>query len=150
MDYLNLTNNWSDILIESNNMCDDSESNNLCNEILKRNGMFNLASENSNKTVDYELCWRLCRWDTVVDGHSKVNTLNDMEKEFEKHHFNALKCLHNKEENNTLAAIAKSRHCVLNILKEISVECLQSVYKYMTWLQLLQQTEDFCLVSFCK
>ncbi|XP_075154936.1 serine/threonine-protein kinase tefu [Haematobia irritans] len=150
MAYLNLTNNWSDILIESNDTA--SENNKLCNAVLKRNGMLNLASSNgtADKNVDYEICWRLCRWDTAVEGHSKVNTLNDMEFEFEKHHFNALKCLHNKEENNTLAAIEKSRLCVLNILKEISVECLQSVYKYLTWLQLLQQSEDFCLIQFSK
>lgn len=148
MDYLNLTNNWSDILIESHN-ADVDGAMYLCNDILKRNGMLNLAStKNTGKSsaIDYEICWRLCRWDTVVEGHSKVNTLNDMEYEYEKHHFNALKCLHNKEENNALAAIDKSRHCVLNILKEISVECLQSVYKYLTWLQLLQQSEDFALV----
>lgn len=139
---MNLTNNWSDILIESANNTDGSSK--LCNSVLKRNGMLNFAGSSDN--VDYEICWRLCRWDTVVEGHSKVNTLNDMEYEFEKHHFNALKCLHNKEENNALAAIDKSRHCVLNILKEISVECLQSVYKYLTWLQILQQSEDFCSV----
>lgn len=139
---MNLTNNWSDILIESGNNTDGSSK--LCNSVLKRNGMLNFAGSSEN--VDYEICWRLCRWDTVVEGHSKVNTLNDMEYEFEKHHFNALKCLYNKEENNALAAIDKSRHCVLNILKEISVECLQSVYKYLTWLQILQQSEDFCSV----
>ncbi|XP_005181014.2 serine/threonine-protein kinase ATM [Musca domestica] len=147
MDYLNLTNNWPDILIET------TDTSDMCNEVLKRNGMLNLAcssADNRKQNVDYEICWRLCRWDTVVEGHSKVNTLNDMEYEFEKHHFNALKCLNNKEENNTLAAIEKSRHCVLNILKEISVECLQSVYKYLTWLQLLQQCEDFCLIQFSK
>ncbi|XP_065364298.1 serine/threonine-protein kinase ATM isoform X2 [Calliphora vicina] len=151
LDYLNLTNNWSDILIESNDISSNSNANYLCNSILKRNGMFNLVNANVDKScVDYEICWRLCRWDTVVEGHSKVDTLNDMEYEFEKHNFNALKCLYNKEENNALAAITKSRHCVLNILKEISVECLQSVYKYMTWLQLLQQSEDFCLIQFSK
>ncbi|XP_037818798.1 serine/threonine-protein kinase ATM isoform X1 [Lucilia sericata] len=151
LDYLNLTNNWSDILIESNDIATNSNANYLCNTILKRNGMFNLVNGDVDKSsVDYEICWRLCRWDTVVEGHSKVDTLNDMKYEFEKHHFNALKCLYNKEENNALAAITKSRHCVLNILKEISVECLQSVYKYMTWLQLLQQSEDFCLIQFSK
>ncbi|XP_046801392.1 serine/threonine-protein kinase ATM isoform X1 [Lucilia cuprina] len=151
LDYLNLTNNWSDILIESNDIATNSNANYLCNTILKRNGMFNLVNGDADKScIDYEICWRLCRWDTVVEGHSKVDTLNDMEYEFEKHHFNALKCLYNKEENNTLAALTKSRHCVLNILKEISVECLQSVYKYMTWLQLLQQSEDFCLIQFSK
>ncbi|KAM7347211.1 serine/threonine-protein kinase tefu isoform 2-T3 [Cochliomyia hominivorax] len=152
LDYLNLNNNWSDILIESNDITNKNDTTyNLCNTILKRNGMFNLASSNTqNSSIDYEICWRLCRWDTIVEGHSKVDTLNDMEYEFEKHHFNALKCLYNKEENNTLAAITKSRHCVLNILKEISVECLQSVYKYMTWLQMLQQSEDFCLIQFSK
>ncbi|XP_013106382.2 serine/threonine-protein kinase ATM [Stomoxys calcitrans] len=153
MDYLNLTNNWWDILIESNNSStSSSDYNNLCNAVLKRNGMLHLASSNAcaSNSMDYEICWRLCRWDTSVEGHSKVNTLNDMEYEYEKHHFNALKCMFHKEENNTLAAIEKSRHCVLNILKEVSVECLQSLYKYLTWLQLLQQSEDFCLVQFSK
>uniref|UniRef100_A0A1B0BG36 Serine/threonine-protein kinase ATM n=1 Tax=Glossina palpalis gambiensis TaxID=67801 RepID=A0A1B0BG36_9MUSC len=145
IDYLNLTNNWADILIEA------TDHNDMFTSILKHNGVLDLADAiSSDRKVDYEICWRLCRWDTAVEGHSRVNTLNDIEEEFQKHHFNSLKCIYYREENNSLAAIKKARDCILSILKEISVECLQSVYKYLTWLQMLQQTDDFCLIQFFK
>lgn len=142
---MNLTNNWADILIEAT---DRNDRNDMFTSILKHNGVLDLADAiSSDRKVDYEICWRLCRWDTVVEGHSRVNTLNDIEEEFQKHHFNSLKCIYYREENNTLASIKKARDCILSILKEISVECLQSVYKYLTWLQMLQQTDEFCSVK---
>uniref|UniRef100_A0A1A9WKS3 Serine/threonine-protein kinase ATM n=1 Tax=Glossina brevipalpis TaxID=37001 RepID=A0A1A9WKS3_9MUSC len=150
LDYLDLTNNWDDILIEAT-YHKDSNSHEMFSSVLKRNGVLEFADAiSSNRKVDYEICWRLCRWDTVVEGHSRVNTLNDIEEEFQKHHFNSLKCLYNREENSSLAAIKKSRDCVFSILKEISIECLQCVYKYLTWLQMLQQTDDFCMIQFFR
>ncbi|XP_011193336.2 serine/threonine-protein kinase ATM [Zeugodacus cucurbitae] len=149
LEFLNITNDWSEMLLQ--NSFKDTASNTLCTSALKRNGILCLAdlgNKGSTNSVDYEVCWRLCQWDTPVEGHLKVNVKNDPELEFNKHHFNALKCLYNREEQNCLAAIANARQCVIHNLMGISTECLQSVYKYLTWLHLLQQAEDFCQVQF--
>ena len=148
MEFLNLNNEWTDILIESTGST-SMFADPIYASVMKKNGMLSMATVNQNKnSVDYELCWRLGQWNTLVEGHSEVNTLNDIEKEFKKHHFNSMKCLHNREENNTLAAIKNARQCILSILREVSIECLQSVYKYLTWLQQLQQCEEFCMVIY--
>ncbi|XP_014097138.2 serine/threonine-protein kinase ATM [Bactrocera oleae] len=149
LEFLNLNNDWSEMLLQ--NSFKNTSSNTLCTTALKRNGILCLADLGNKDTadsVDYEVCWRLCQWDTPVEGHLKVNVENDPELEFKKHHFNSLKCLYNREQHNCLAAIANARQCVINSLMGISTECLQSVYKYLTWLHILQQTEDFCQVQF--
>ncbi|XP_036340144.1 serine/threonine-protein kinase ATM isoform X1 [Rhagoletis pomonella] len=149
LEFLNLNNNWSEMLLQ--NSFTNPVTNSLCNSALKRNGILSLSdlgNKNIDNSNDYEVCWRLCQWDVPVEGHLKVNIENDPDLEFEKHHFNALKCLYNREQQNCLAAIENSRQCVINSLMGISTECLQSVYKYLTWLHVLQQTEDFCQVQF--
>uniref|UniRef100_A0A0K8UL82 Serine/threonine-protein kinase ATM n=1 Tax=Bactrocera latifrons TaxID=174628 RepID=A0A0K8UL82_BACLA len=149
LEFLNLNNDWSEMILQ--NSFKNTSSNTLCTTALKRNGILcldDLGNKDTANSVDYEVCWRLCQWDTPVEGHLKVNVENDPESEFKKHHFNALKCLYNREQHNCLAAIANARQCVIYNLMGISTECLQSVYKYLTWLHILQQTEDFCQVQF--
>ncbi|XP_054727235.1 serine/threonine-protein kinase ATM isoform X1 [Anastrepha obliqua] len=149
LEFLDLSNNWSEMLLQ--NSFTNATTNTLCTSALKRNGILSLAdlgNRNMDNSVDYEVCWRLCQWDVPVEGHLKVNIENDPEEEFKKHHFNALKCLYNREQQNCLAAIGNARQCVIYSLMGISIECLQSVYKYLTWLHILQQTEDFCQVQF--
>lgn len=97
--------------------------------------------------VDYEILWRLGQWDELGgDTQHMLHTSKNMEQEFNKQHFLALKSITNREEENTLSAIKNAYHCVMGVLRDISVECLQSVYKYMTWLSTLQQAEDFSQV----
>lgn len=147
IEFLNLEGSWSDVLLQADANATEMGSSTLYIDKLKRNGVLSLANLfKPARQIDYETSWKLCQWDTIVEGHSKINTLNDMEHEFEKHHFNALKCIYNREEVNSLAAITNARNCVISILKEISVECLQSVYKYLTCLHLLEQAEEFCQV----
>ncbi|XP_012162970.1 serine/threonine-protein kinase ATM isoform X2 [Ceratitis capitata] len=149
LEFLNLSNNWSEMLLQ--NSFENAASSDLCTAALKRNGILCLAdlgSKSTDKSVDHEVLWRLCQWDMPVEGHLRVNIANNQEEEFKKHHFNALKCLYNREQQNCLAAIANARQCVIHNLMGISIECLQSVYKYLTWLHTLQQAEDFCQVQF--
>ncbi|XP_067638113.1 serine/threonine-protein kinase ATM isoform X4 [Eurosta solidaginis] len=149
LEFLNLNNNWSEMLLQNSFI--NATTNALCTSALKRNGIFclgDLGNKKFENSVDYEVCWRLCQWDIPVEGHLKVNIENDPELEFKKHHFNALKCLHNREQQNCVAAIENARQCVIRNFMGISTECLQSVYIYLTWLQILQQAEDFCQVQF--
>lgn len=151
--YLSLENNLSGILLESDSM--DMTNSQFCVDIMKSNGMLSFAALHQRqqkilhdqKDIDYEILWRLSQWDEPVDVYQKVNHSGNMELEFQKHHYMALKSICNREEENTLSAMNNAYHCVLDILRDISVECLQSVYKYMTWLSTLQQVEDFCQVS---
>lgn len=150
--YLSLENNLSGILLESDSL--DMANGQLCVDIMKSNGMLSFAALHQrqqkilddNKEVDYEILWRLSQWDEPVDVFQKINYSGNMELEFQKHHYLALKSICNREEENTFSAMNNAYHCVLDILRDISVECLQSVYKYMTWLGTLQQVEDFCQV----
>ncbi|ALC48364.1 tefu [Drosophila busckii] len=150
LDYLSLNNNICGILVESDGL--DMPNSQLCLDIMKSNGMLTFAKlqqqQSQSKQLDYEILWRLGQWDEQVDGHQKVNTANNMELEFKKHHYMALKSISNREEENTLSAINNAYICVQHILRDISVECLQSVYKYMTWLCTLQQATDFCQLQF--
>lgn len=150
--YLSLENNLSGILLESDGL--DMANSQLCVDIMKSNGIYSFAALHQrqqkilddSKNVDYEILWRLCEWDEPVDVYQKIDYSGNMESEFQKHHYLALKSISNREEENTLSAMNNAYHCVLDILRDISVECLQSVYKYMTWLGTLQQVEDFCQV----
>lgn len=157
--YLNITKNWSDILIESipADMMKSTTSNpsKFYLPILKRNGMLSFAKSTmdplrSQEDIDYEVYWRLCCWDIPIDDHStrNFNTNLDFESEFQKHHYNALKSIANREKNNSLAAIERARQCILFTVQSISIECLQSVYKYLSWMELLQQADDFCIIQF--
>lgn len=151
---MNIGGNWTDLLIESTEEYNCNNKNKFYLPILKRNGMLIFAASTMNSTtnnnIDYEIYWRLCRWDANIEGYANNSFSTDYEVEFQKHHFNALKCINNREENNSLSSIDRARYSILNILKGISIECLQSVYKYLTWLELLQQADDFCHIQFIR
>ncbi|XP_055910182.1 serine/threonine-protein kinase ATM [Eupeodes corollae] len=147
LEYLNLEGDWSQVLMEIDASKDLNQ--NLYSQSLKKNGLLLLSSSDKfTNRLDYECCWRLGQWDTAVDTNSKIVNLNDLEFEFEKNHFNALKSIFNREEVNCMSAIDKARQAIVSILKEISIECLQNIYKYLTYLQMLQQAEDFCQIQF--
>ncbi|KRF80861.1 serine/threonine-protein kinase ATM [Drosophila virilis] len=152
VDYLSLNDNLSGILLESDNL--DEPNSEICMDIMKSNGMLSFANlyQRFGKSMetDYETLWRLSQWDEQIEGHHKVNWSNNLEQEFNKQHYIALKSISKREQENTVSAINNAYQCVQEILRNISVECLQSVYKYMTWLCMLQQTEDFCQIQFCQ
>lgn len=154
IEYLNVTKNWSDVLIECTPELNCAINQNKFHlPILKRNGMLSLAKSAmdpiGNSEIDYEVYWRLCSWDTAIEDHSTNNLLSiNYEAEFQKNHYNALKCIANREENNSLAAIERARQAIASTLQGISIECLQSLYKYLSWMELLQQADDFCSIQF--
>ncbi|XP_016998813.2 serine/threonine-protein kinase ATM isoform X1 [Drosophila takahashii] len=153
LDFLGQGSSLSTILLESDHL--DKASGQLCVDIMKGNGLWSFAKlqQHQNTEPDYEIFWRLGQWDSLTDPkqqqtQSRAITSLNLEQEFKRHHFVALRSIGQREEENSLSAIDLAYSCVRDILMEISVECLQSVYKYLTWLCSLQQAEDFCQIQF--
>ncbi|XP_041674601.1 serine/threonine-protein kinase ATM [Drosophila eugracilis] len=153
LDFLGQSSNLSTVLLESDHL--DSTSSQLCVELMKGNGLWSFAKlqQHQNTEPDYEIFWRLGEWDSLTDPkyrqiQASVKTSFNLEQEFKRHHFLALRSIGQREEENSLSAIDMAYNCVRDILMENSVECLQSVYKYLTWLCSLQQSEDFCQIQF--
>jgi len=152
LDFLGQSSSLSTILLESDHL--GRASGQLCVDIMKGNGLWSFAKlqQHQNVEPDYEIFWRLGQWDSLTDPKHQqiqtgVRTSLNLEQEFKRHHFVALKSIGQREEENSLSAIDMAYSCVRDILMEISMECLQSVYKYLTWLCSLQQAEDFCQVK---
>ncbi|XP_052835760.1 LOW QUALITY PROTEIN: serine/threonine-protein kinase ATM [Drosophila gunungcola] len=153
LDFLGRSSNLSTILLESEHL--DRASGQLCVDIMKGNGLWSFAKlqQHQNMEPDYEILWRLGQWDSLSDPKqqqvgSRGSASLNLEQEFKRHHFMALRSIGQREEENSLSAIDMAYSCVRDILQEISMECLQSVYKYLTWLCSLQQAEDFCQIQF--
>ncbi|XP_026850238.1 serine/threonine-protein kinase ATM [Drosophila persimilis] len=150
VDFHGRNNNLSAILLESDHL--DSASSQMAVDLMKGNGLWSFAKLQQQEP-DYEIFWRLGQWDMPSDQqpqqlkHSTGATIN-LEQEFKRHHFVALRSIGQREEENTLSAIGSGYECVRRILQDNSMECLQSVYKYLTWLCTLQQAEDFCEIQF--
>ncbi|XP_023036036.1 serine/threonine-protein kinase ATM [Drosophila willistoni] len=151
VDFLNHDNNLCGILLES-----DNSHRQLCVDIMKSNGMWSWAHlrqhQNQGTERDYEIFWRLGQWNELVDHQNSLGDIGrasvNLEQEFKKYHYLALKSINNREEENSRSAIGSAYQCVVDILQDISMECLQIVYKYMTWLCTLTQAEDFCQIQF--
>ncbi|KAH8295345.1 hypothetical protein KR018_010145 [Drosophila ironensis] len=151
LDFLGRSNNFSAVLLESDHL--DTASGKLCVDIMKGNGLWSFAmlQQHKNSEPDYEIFWRLGQWDSLHDlqqQQPKPRTKLNLEQEFKRNHYRALRSISQREEENSLSAIDSAYQCVREILQENSVECLQSVYKYLTWLCSLQQAEDFCEIQF--
>ncbi|XP_020814150.1 serine/threonine-protein kinase ATM [Drosophila serrata] len=154
VDFLGGSNNLTAILLESDPL--DKANSQLCMDIMKGNGLWSFAKLQQQQSTepDYEIFWRLGQWDLLTDSKQQqlqqlgTRTSFNFEQEFTRHHFVALRSISQREEENSLSAIDMAYNCVRDILQEISVECLQSVYKYLTWLCSLQQAEDFCQIQF--
>uniref|UniRef100_A0A6P4EBP2 Serine/threonine-protein kinase ATM n=1 Tax=Drosophila rhopaloa TaxID=1041015 RepID=A0A6P4EBP2_DRORH len=153
LDFLGRSSNLSTIILESEHM--DRSNGQLCVDIMKGNGLWSFAKlqQHQNIEPDYEIFWRLGQWDSLTDSkqqplQTKARASHSLEQEFKRHHFVALRSIGQREEENSLSAIDMAYSCVRDILQEISMECLQSVYKYLTWLGSLQQIEEFCQIQF--
>ncbi|BFF89361.1 serine/threonine-protein kinase ATM [Drosophila madeirensis] len=150
--FLGRNNDLSAILLESDHL--DSSCSQMAVDLIKGNGGWSLAKlQQQQQEPDYEIFWRLGQWDSPTDQQPQQlkpiggATIN-LEQEFKRHHFVALKSIGQREEENSLSAIESGYQCVRRILQDNSMECLQSVYKYLTWLCTLQQAEDFCQIQF--
>jgi ataxia telangiectasia mutated family protein len=121
-----------------------------CQRVLMDAGLFGLASKLPSAIPQYESCWRLGDWSILIekdlefDANSKVS---DFQREFERCHYTALKCLNNRDELGTETSLMKARRAVVQLLSRSSLECTKNLYKFMALCQQLQQIEDFAKVS---
>jgi serine-protein kinase ATM len=76
-----------------------------------------------------------------------MTVTNDMTRKFEKNHYTALKCLYNKDEAGIDLSLTNARKTIVESLKSESLECTNTLYKYLRMLQQIQQIEDFCDVG---
>lgn len=142
--YLMSSNAWVRILIEQ-----DALANPNVGEVLQELGVYNLAStaNQKNSSKRFEYAWRMGKWDIINENASTNENINDLAA-FETYHYDALKNLHNNDSINVNNMVEKAREAVVNLLKETSVECPQSLYEILHLLERLQQIEDFCNVRF--
>lgn len=117
-----------------------------------RCGFYSLAGNVESSEQDYEILWRLGNWNITQNDpkQREFDGQNYRENNFEFYHYHALRSIKRMEEQNAKFAAKSARNVVIEILKLVSSECAQNIYKYITWLQMIQQIDDFCLVSlFC-
>lgn len=98
LDFLGHGSNLSTILLESDHL--DRASGQLCIDIMKGNGLWSFAKlqQHQNIEPDYEIFWRLGQWDSLTDpkhqqNQTVVRTSLDLEQEFKRHHFVALRSI---------------------------------------------------------
>lgn len=110
----------------------------------KRSCLYQVPLLCSSKTVEpqYECLWRLGQWDTGEKG-IEYFTEKVTPDDFEKFRFLSLKALH---ENNHCAfddAKKSQSLCVVEKLKETSLESSENIYPILSQLKGIVETEDF-------
>lgn len=146
VEYFEMRQNWNAMfsILNPNIMTDIP----LLNRYLGQAGLYGLAnklSQNMN-TANYECAWRLSDWSIINNGSGNDISTNPS-IEFDKHHYFALKCLHEKQESGVRFNIERAIDEVIKTMKQSSYECTKNIYKELMKLQMLQQIEEFCEVS---
>lgn len=137
------------MLLETDTQMNEEKNQEIYRQILLDSGLCNLAKLVPSETPQYECFWRMADWSILIekdfesDIHSKTS---DFQREFEKSHYTALKCLNNRDELGTQTSILKARKTIVQLLNRSSLECTKNLYKFMCMSQQLQQIEDFCEV----
>lgn len=143
MDYLVFENNWSEALMQRDSFGSMNDASFL--ENLKNNGLLLTASLLNSTKTDYEICWKLGNWDVTNEITDAPVSLEDR---FEKNHYFALQAIHKKEESVALDCLDNARKAVVSIIKDVSTECVDSIYKLLSKLELIEQAQDFCGIQF--
>lgn len=140
--YLQLGNKTNRVCLELDSLCFDQKSQ---IESLKKNliqsGHTFLAYSLNDKSNDaeWECAWRLGDWNVI--NNEKEESF-DPNIEFERQHYNALKCIQIKDEMGVRKSIEIARKSVANIVGNVSLECAKNIYKNLEMLERLQQIED--------
>lgn len=157
--YLDPFNNRGNYLQNNNlqwlNMTESliTEDHQRLTNVFRDEGMYELLHKfNTNSNYkDYECLWRLSKWDDVVDTETEIrdqNGLIDYQEEYNKYHYLSLQNLKKGDELGTKYSVEKSRRMILNLLSQKSLECTNSLYKYMEMSHRLVQIDDFSIVRF--
>lgn len=139
-DYLNANNTYVTLLLEQEVHKSEQISSTLMDV-----GLYSLAlaSCSEDDPARYECAWRMGQW-SLIDNEE--NLKENAEANFERYHYNCLKSLH-QEDPVTLKVMAdKARKAVVQMLKNTSVQCPNSLYKPFNMLERIQQLEDFCKI----
>ncbi|CAO1305967.1 unnamed protein product [Diamesa serratosioi] len=156
--YMQTTNESFRNLLEHNRLGIESEDQmEIYLKLLNDMGLHFMAHKLAQSSVvqvpyQYECLWRLCDWNVLTDADTerKPTKTVDFKVEFEKYHYSSLKCLKNNDELGCKITVDKARKSILQMLKEESLECTQNIYKFMRMSQLLQQVEDFSIITFSR
>lgn len=113
----------------------------------------NKVNENldaSKKSQQYECLWKLCEWNTVVEVDSEIKDekgLIDYDQEFEKYHYLSLQYAKNNDAVGLRNSVHKSRKMIQQLISHHSLECSNSLYKFLEMAHRLVQIEDFSKVN---
>jgi ataxia telangiectasia mutated family protein len=145
--YLLNTKQCFQMLLEAENG-HSSKLSEICYDI----GLFHLMNKFTDKQKDqdkakqYDCLWRLCQWDTVVETEQELKDENgvvDFNGEFNKYHYLSMQCLKNGDEVGTKGAVERARKIILQQLSQQSLECTNTLYKFLEMSHRLVQIEDF-------
>lgn len=100
--------------------------------------------------ISYECAWRLSNWNLLVNDNVTTNyndlqtqpRLEQLENAFHAHHYHALKCFHESDQQGTERAIESARKSVIRSLRIISVESNRTVNEKLSQLRLLREIEQ--------
>ncbi|XP_037926339.1 serine/threonine-protein kinase ATM isoform X2 [Hermetia illucens] len=150
LDYLSVENQWEAMLVELDAGPSTNDNTSMYETCLRQCGFYSLAGNVESSEQDYEILWRLGNWNITQNDpkQREFDGQNYRENNFEFYHYHALRSIKRMEEQNAKFAAESARNVVIEILKLVSSECAQNIYKYITWLQMIQQIDDFCLLQF--
>lgn len=87
---------------------------------LMKNGMYALAKSIPSEDPQYECLWRLGDWSALIEADSETvdhSKALDLQVDYEKYHYTALKCLSNLDELGTTTAINRGRKIIVQVVK---------------------------------
>jgi hypothetical protein len=151
--YLQNTGQFFQKFLEAENTWQSEELTQVCNEMRFENMFiqFNKSSVNPDKSKEYDCLWRLCNWNVVVETETEIkdqNGLVDYQGEFNKYHYLSLQGLKNGDELGTKRAVKIARKMILQLMSQQSLECTNTLYKFLVMAHQLVQIEDFSIIRF--
>lgn len=140
--YLQLGNKKNRVCLELDSLCFDQRNQiDSLKKSLIQSGYTFLAYSFNDKADDpeWECAWRLGDWNVI--NNEKEESFNP-NIEFERQHYNALKCIKIKDEMGARRSIEIARKSIAKIVGNVSLECAQNIYKNLEMLERVQQIED--------
>lgn len=118
-----------------------STSINSLRDSLKLCGLYNIVHELNPKEPDYECMWRLSQWTYTENNitRSQQTTVD----QYDKFKYFTLKAIHDSDNHMFNKMKTSQSLCILNDLRQTSLECSKNFYGILMRLQSLIELEDF-------
>ncbi|XP_015117607.1 serine-protein kinase ATM [Diachasma alloeum] len=100
-----------------------------------------IKNEENVEEYAYETAWRLADWNMLCKPTSDSKT-TITSSDYEYHHYHSLKCLHEGDSSGVKSSIENARLSIINSLRNISLECSQTIYPKLLKLQMLREVEE--------